>query len=238
MIRDIKGFVLAFTAIAAMSMIVAGGAQATQLHATGQGESVIHGQQFGEHIFTTNAGTVKCTQATFEGTTPLSTSAHELSVTGTYLGCQGFGQAATIDMNGCKYVLTSTDTAGKTYGGGTVTVDITGCTSGKSIEITTGICRMTVPQQHHISHLIFDNVPQGQTPEDVTATITGSGIKYQADGPLCPSMPTGQQLTNGTYVGHGTFQAWSIESTAQVTKHGHQYNEHTRGAERGLYITP
>lgn len=220
MTRKIKGLGLAFVAVAAMSMVAAGGAQASELHANFNGNVSVFGNQTAQqHVFTTKAGTVKCEQAFFEATvTKVSgtqVTAQDVTATPRYTGCQAFGTSANIDVNGCKYTLT-----GASQPALTALVDVTGCTSGKGIEITTAICRMTVPAQNSISHLVFANT----TAQDVDVSITASAITYQADGPLCPNMATGQTLNDGTYVGQATFQAREDKGSGAATTHnGHEY---------------
>lgn len=210
------------------------GGQATQIHATaGQAhQALLHGNQVTEHVFTTTADTVKCTQGTNAATESVG-----VTVTATYTGCQGFGQAAVIDMNGCKFLLTGQkDVFGSTIANKTVNVDITGCTTGKSIEVTTAICRVSVPEQHNLKQIVLSN---GSEPRhDVTANINVSGIHYRMHGPLCPKTAVVTETrTDGTFVGQTTVQAYQTATTAQVTKHGHQFQEHQPGSKLGLQVT-
>jgi hypothetical protein len=246
MTRKIKGLGLAFVAIAAMSMAVASAVQATELHATDPGPVSIFGEktaQHQQHVFTTDAGSVKCNVSKFEGTVPASggqqTTAQELTLTGTYTNCTAFGLAATIDMNGCKYTITNKLGAHTTAQ--TAYVDITGCTAGKVIEITpTGIpCVVTVPEQHNLSHIVFDNNPEpATTPHDLTATITVTGITYEGHNG-CFSLPNTQLTHNGQYIGQATFKATKDPGKEPKIKlHGHEYEPlKQNGAQVGLLAT-
>jgi hypothetical protein len=244
MTSKIKGLGLAFVAIAAMSMVAVSGAQASELHATTSATtaSIFGNQGEQQHVFITKAGSVKCKEATFEATatdqgadaTQLTTT--ELTATATYANCTAFGQAATIDMNGCKFTITNKSGAGVTTAR-TAYVDVTGCTTGKIIEITPQLnCVLTVPEQHNLGTLTFAN--EGTAPnEDVKATVAVTGIKYQSDKE-CPSMTNGQTLTDGQYTGGATFQAKAHVTPVQKTLHNHQYGQLPQsGALIGLLAT-
>jgi hypothetical protein len=120
----------------------------------------------------------------------------ELTTTPTYAGCQAFGQAATIDTNGCKFTVTNKSGAGVTTALQSY-IDITGCTTGKVIEITPQLnCLLTIPEQHNLGHVGFTN--EGTAPnEDVKLTATVTGIKYQSHNE-CPSMADKETRTDGT----------------------------------------
>jgi hypothetical protein len=240
MTRKIKALGLAFVAIAAMSMAASGGAQAAELHATQGVTAAIFGQQLTQHLFTIDAGIVKCNQATFEGLATgggqTQTTAQELQVTGTYAQCNISGLAATVDMNGCKYTITGAGQAANT-----VQVDITGCTAGKVITVTSATCTVTVPEQHSLTgHIVFTNIPEPTAvPHDVQANITISGITYQTHG-TCPNTVSDHTATTttGTYSGQATFQAREHKGSQGVTLHGHEFNKlNQTGALKGLIAT-
>lgn len=71
MIRKIEGLGFIAILIVAMSMGVASAyalpTEATQLHATTANGASVFGEQEGQNVFTTDSGTVKCTQSLFEG---------------------------------------------------------------------------------------------------------------------------------------------------------------------------
>jgi hypothetical protein len=223
MIRKIKGLGIVFVAIAAMSMTAASVVQASELHAAAGPNASILGEQTTSNVFTTDSGTVTCTQALFEGTAPSATSgtttAQELTVTPTYTGCKAFGLNATVDMNGCEYTITGAGQPALT-----ATVDVV-CnkTVGKVIEITAaGGCTVTVGPQAIGGHLIFS--AGGASPADVNVNITANAINYEGHG-ACPSLPATTPTTGGTYTGGATFKARVDNGAAQATHNGHTYQK-------------
>jgi hypothetical protein len=244
MIRNIKVLGLAFVAVAAMSAVAAGSAQASQLHATRAGDVVVTGTQSTQHVFVTSAGEVKCTNGQLEGTVPFTSGTQvtedHITVTPTYSGCTGFGLAATVQMNGCKYTITGTHTP---VGGQpqtnalTAWVDVTGCTEGKKITVNAGFggCVATVGEQHTLSHVTFTNVP-GQL-HHVTDKATVTGIAYELHGGLC-GHPTTVITNNGSYTGGTTLKAFEKTGEHEVTEHGHKFKKQTHnGVQVGLLAT-
>jgi hypothetical protein len=243
MIHKSKVLGLAFVAVAAMSVAAVPAAQASELHATFAGNVSILGSntaQHSQHVFTTAAGSIKCTQSLFEGTAPYvggpQVTAQELTLTGRYTGCTGFGLAATLDMSGCKYTVTNKHSVTGHTTALTAYVDITGCTTGKTIEVTmAGPCLVTFPEQHNLGHIVFSNNPAA-SPHDVTANFTVTGITYEAHG-TCPVPPT-VLMHDGQYAGQATFQAHQDKGVEQLTSNGHQYERlKPTGALVGLLAT-
>jgi hypothetical protein len=225
MTRKIKTLGLALVAFAAMSVVAAGGAQAAELHANAPTTAAIFGQQTTQHQFTIDAGIVKCNQALFEGLATgggqTQTTAQELQITGTYTGCNISGLASTVDMNGCKFTITGAGQAAET-----VQVDITGCTAGKTIEVTSNPCVVTVPEQHNLSHIVFQDTPAAVPKPVVHASITISGITYQTHG-LCPNTASDHTATTttGTYNGSATFLARKHVGGQAASHNGHSYQK-------------
>ncbi len=245
MIRNIKALGLAIVAVGAMSMAVAASVQAAELHATTQGSAVLTGQQTQQHVFQTQAGTVTCGTANFEGTVAsqgTQVTAQEATITPTYSGCEAFGLNATVQMNGCKYTITgkaNTNTGATTAL--TSYVDVSGCTSGKQIVVNAagGLCTATIPEQHNLSHLVYkDEGTPGTSTEDVGVDVTVSGITYELHGLFCPGGGATGLRHDGTYHGKATFKAF-VDSPGQqqVTEHGHQFNKPNEGAQVGLRAT-
>lgn len=247
MTRKIKGLGLAFVAIAAMSMVAAAGAQATQLHATTPNTASIFAERTAQDTinrFTTVSGTVQCTTSTFEGTAEQASSQQvttdDLTVTPTYSGCTAFGLAAQVVMNGCQYRLTGTDNtaAGATFPNKTAEVDVV-CTAGKQIEIkAVGGCTVTVPSQNHLEHVVFQNNPAALPVHDVTIHATAAGIKYEPHG-ICPNNPAQTVLRqDGNYHGTLTGIARKDENGTLTTKDGHQWLKLSQqGVQVGLIAT-
>lgn len=230
--HKIKALGLAFIAVAVMSMAAATGAQASELHVTTPNAAVIFGHQVQthKHKFVVTAGPTECTQATLEatvqntGVSQQQVTEQEVTATGTYSGCTAFGQAAQIVMNGCKYTVTNKHSVTGHTTPNTNYVDITGCTSGKQIEVKTGICTITVPEQHNLSHAVNTNTTT-PNPHDIDQTVTITGIKYENHGVLCPNYGGANTVTrtDGQFVGETTVQARQHVGGQQVTLHGHQY---------------
>ncbi len=261
MIHNIKALSLAIVAVAAMSVVAASAAQASELHATVPNKANVTGEQSVslKPQYTKSGSISQCTQAIFEGTitnkgqSQQQTTEQELTVTPTYSGCKTVGINSQVLMNGCKYTITGSHTP---QGGQAQTtaltawLDITGCTAGKSIETKLSGCTITVPEQTTLSHLKFTNIaevqhqPSGQTtPHHVEVQFNIQGITYEYHGIACPKPLDGQpvlitKLTHdGDLTGNATFKAYEDSSTAQVTKHGHQYTEHKCGNQVGLLAT-
>jgi hypothetical protein len=239
MMRNIKMLGLAVLAISAMGIVGASAAQAGvgELHVETGPNADITGEQTEQHVFLlTEFGVeTRCTQALFEGTISGAvagqTTATEATLTPQYTGCTSFfGSSATVNMNGCKYTITG----GKSEL--TAEVDITGCTSGKGIEIVTSLCTVKVPVQTGLSHIVFANV--AGPPKDVNAQVTVQGITYEfSAGSFCPGAK-GVLHHDGDYTGKATFKGFVDQGKTTLTTHnGHQFNKLVCGAQVGLFAT-
>jgi hypothetical protein len=251
MTHKTRSLCLAFVAVAAMSMAAAA-AQASELHVTTQAQTAaITGEQtpgtnFVFQINPPGGPKTICDQLLFEGdvTRPgagTQITAQELTLTPTFTGCKSFGVTATVRLNGCKYTITNklnnVTTALK------ATVDITGCTTIPNqqnhlpIEVQTGGCQITVPQQHNLSDIGFQNqgIP-GQNTEDVHVNFTISGLTYQLHGMLC-GHPVTVTTHNGTLHGVATLKAFQHLGTEVKTHEGHEYQKIIIGAQLGLVAT-
>jgi hypothetical protein len=243
----IKALGVAILAIAAMSMLGASAAQAatSEAHVTGTGGAAANltGEQLagGQHIFklTTSGLEIWCTQAIFEGTIAAQagsqqTTASEAQITGTYTGCKTRGPfvaTVTVKMNGCKYTITDSSTSL------TGTVDINGCTSGKSIEVSAEGCTITVPEQTTMGgHLGFSNADKvNKEEQDIIAESTIQNITYSTHGGFC--ILGNQEHQDGDYTGTTTVRAYKDEGSAQKTHNGHTYQQLICGAQKGLFVT-
>lgn len=240
MIRNIKALGLAFVAVAAMSMVVASAAQASQLHAATSGSAVITGEQTEQHNFklTASGAETKCTQAIFEATAQEESSGgqttdKELQITPTYTGCKTAGLNSQVLLNGCRYTLTNASPTAAA----TANIDVV-CPSEKVIEIKLTGCTVTVGAQGPLSHLTFSN-DTAPTPDHVTANITVSGIQYQFHGIACPSPPAVTVNANdGVYTGKATFKAYVDNGVGgSITHNGDQYNTLAEGNQVALVAT-
>jgi hypothetical protein len=233
MTRKIKALGLAFVAVAAMSMVAAGGAQASELHAATAGantvitaEQYVGGQQNASRLTPPNGIPVVCTQAHFD-TVGLQKNAdavpkttQQITLTPQFTGCVLAGQPETTKMNGCKWTLT-----GAGQPANTAKVDIVGCTAGKQIVINAaGLCEIRTPEQATGGHITF-----AQTGQDVTATIRLTGIAYQVTGPLC-GHTNNVTTVDGEYQGTVTVRAFEDNGTVNKQHEGHTALIRNRGA--------
>jgi len=216
MIRNLKILGMAVVAVLAMSAVVASAASA-QLGTFTAHEypATITGEQTGTDVFTTVAGTVSCTHATYHG--EAAGPQTSLTITPTYSGCKAFGLfTATIDMNGCDYQF-NRPTTEEPFGNGLYvgTVDIK-CPVNTEITITTDVCRVTVPAQTGLSQITYKNTPTA-TPTDVDVSVNISKkIKYTVD-PNCATAAAGT-YTDGSYTGAATVDADNaLEETIGVS---------------------
>src|SRR5262249_9148925 len=136
--------------------------------------------------------------------------------------------AATVKLNGCKYTLTGQAEL-------TAEVDLTGCTTGKRVEISVTGCTATIPEQTGLSHIVFTNL--ATTPKTVEGNITVQGIAYEFDGTLCPEAQ-GVLHHDGDYTGKAVVKAYEDQgATEQVTTNGHQYSKLLPGSQVGMFAT-
>jgi hypothetical protein len=233
MTRKIKALGLAIIAVTAMSM--AASAQAFEMHTTHNNDIVLTGQQSQQFVLQTDAGKVTCTTADFEGTVPWvsgsQVTGQETTLTPTLSGCQTLGLAAVLRMNGCKFVITNKTTGGSTTAK-TGYVDLTGCTVGKQVEVIGGggVCITTVPEQHHLGHVVFQNTQEVGKPEHIEVSVTLTGLKYEFHGMGCGGTPPTVLTSNGVTQGGATFRAYEKTGTHQVTEHNHQFQKNTHNS--------
>jgi hypothetical protein len=220
MLRNLVRAAALSAALCALGAIGSSTALAAGEFTVGQAPAAITGSEVVANAFeVTNSTTlqwvkIKCSAATFEGTTSTA-SGTELTLTGRYTACTLGGLAAEVRMNGCKYTLTGSAAL-------TASVDIVGCTSGKKIEIIKGNCTITVPEQTGLAHVTFTSEGTAST-MDTLATATFSTINNTQTGSECPD--PGLTSSDGTYKGTVTFKAFGDGGTRSATHNGHTYQE-------------
>jgi hypothetical protein len=207
MTRNLKVLGLALVAALAMSALAASAASATYSFGAPNAPTDGTGSQIGTNIFTTGAGTVECTSATFSGTQG-SESSSDVTISPHYTGCTAFTIVGThVKMNGCTYTFTTptVDLGGGEFTGESPHVI---CTGENQIEITpTGffgsICTVKIPGQTPTSgHVIYKNEGEGTT-RVVKVTATVGGIHFTSSGGIC-----GSSGTNGSYEGSVTLRGY------------------------------
>jgi hypothetical protein len=233
MLRNVMRAAALCAALCALGALTASSAFAGQFTTNGVSTVTFTGSQVEQNIFevTNSAGSfikVKCSEATFEGTSS-TPSPREVTVTPTYGGCTLGGLAASVTMNGCKYTFT-----GESSPAGTFTVDIVQCTTGKTITVKKGNCTISVPAQNNLSHVVFDN--SGSASEmDIVATATVGGINNTQTGSECPA--PGLTSSDASYSGTVTIRAFSDLGSRSVSKHEHSYEEVICGSLLSLTVS-
>jgi hypothetical protein len=207
MTRKFKSLGVASLAVFAVMAVGMSAAQAAPTDLTfGTASGTVHAGQTTEQVFTTNAGTVRCSTSTQTGSWSGNATVSTLEVTPSYSGCKAFGfLSATVDVNGCKYHFAGGENT-------TGLVSIKNCTNAaKDMTVTTFGCVVHVPEQGPLSHVLYTN---GAGDVDVNAQLTG--IKYTAT----EGCPNGSgTFTNGTLTGGATLTAKDtagVATTVQV----------------------
>ncbi len=166
-----------------------------------------------KHEFKTAAGTVKCTPTTFDGV--LEGSSGDLTLAPTYgntaagTGCTLAGIAGTIvHMRSCDYLLTAGETVEGSENKIGVVPHIKCTTGGDKIEITSGSCTITIPEQSFAESMVTaENSGGAGTAMDLKLVIDITGITYEVHG-TCPNAPTVTTPTSdGFYKGVATLKA-------------------------------
>src|SRR5215218_10217192 len=181
--RNLKIFGLAFVAVLAMSAVAVSAASADDKRTAEVYPTTLTGGPdpgAAADLFVTTAGNVTCPNPTYDATVAGPTTTIEISPN--YgLGCKALGFPATIDVNGCTYLVHLT--AGTTTEG---TVDIK-CPAGKEITVTanpaeaphnlTPKCVIHVKEQLGLGTLKITNVGVATTRE-LTLDINIEKIHY------------------------------------------------------------
>ncbi len=163
MIRNLKILGLAFVAVFAMGAVVA---SAQQFHSE-SAPSTVTGSQEGQGVFTTDAGTIECTTATYKGTIGTTTTT-TISMVPTFSGCTAFGgfASAKITTNGCEYLLHITQN-----GSNTGTMDIA-CPGSNEITVVAEVfgtvkCTVHIHPKSGLQTVTYTNVGVGATRERI-----------------------------------------------------------------------
>jgi hypothetical protein len=204
--RKLKALGLALAAVMAMAAF-ASSASAAEFHSE-VAHTQITGSQIGTDVFTVNAGTVKCTEATYSGTQTTGVTATEVSVVPAYSGCTAFGFVSTpIDVNGCKYQFTPN---ANPY--------LHIICSGSPITVTAFNCYVKVASQTVNSGVTYTNTGAG-TARDVDVKVSLSGLTYSQESKSFPGCSNGT-FTNGTYTGEATVKGANTAGTQVGIWHG------------------
>ena len=228
MIRNLKVFGLALVAAFAMSALVASAASANAASwFTSDGDwTTLSGTQGGTpDTFTTHAGTLSCSSATYTGSTSATTTT-TMKLAPSYSGCSlsPLPGHAIIDMNGCEYEF---HTDGQETTGGvpngkfktetTIVCPTTTSPSHVTHDITvtvtlTGIpkCTIHIEEQNLGTGIVLTNAGGG-----LSAAVSFSNIKYtQTAGTGEGKCTTTTTTSNGGYSGSATISGQNTATAA------------------------
>jgi hypothetical protein len=168
-------------------------------------------------VWTVDAGEISCTNISYSGRMEDNTET-TMTLTPSYGGCTFHGLPATIDVNGCAFVLHTwlvikEGTPGGEYEAGTVIE----CPVGKDITVTQisgGVkkCTIHIEPQNLGEGLILTNAGEaGAQTEDITADVDYENIKYtQTEGSGAGKCVTTTTTPNGSWVGKETFKGTNL----------------------------
>ncbi len=227
MFCKLRVFGLALVTVLAVNAVAGSAAQAGEFEVEG-GKTVtvigsaitglITGQENTKHEFSTKAGVVKCTPATFDG--ELKGSGTSLTLGATYgntnekKGCTIAGIAGpVVHMNSCDYLLTAGNTILTSPSFIGVAAHVKCAVAGDAIAVTaSATCTITIPPQSFAESMITAENSGGPVwSMDIKVYIDITGIKYVIDGAGCFNDATGPSTTtDGTYKGVLTLLASEI----------------------------
>ena len=187
-----RSFVCSLATAAIVGTVVAPTALAEEFTAEGAPETVI-GSSWGTHVINTNAGSIRCMEASFEGQAEFPIS--ELSLSPSYSSCSFLGiSGVTLETGKCSYGLHAN--------GG---FDIAGAEC--LMQITASGCTVKIPSQWGLSTLSYINRGSGSE-RFVEMEFYVPSIEY-TQSLLCPN---GQgTFNNGVYfVGPTDLEAFNL----------------------------
>lgn len=161
------------------------------------------GAQEGTDVIKVDGGEIKCSTVKYTGSLLFSPSS-TLALTPTFSGCSFAGLAASVQMNGCTYLVHVGATFATTASG---TLDIV-CPAGKEMTVTaptvgTTKCAVHIPAQTGLESVSVGNVGSGTTREVTVSFSIGAGltrIKYSQTAGTAETgnCPTADGTTSGT----------------------------------------
>lgn len=199
MTRSIKALSLALAAMFAVGAVWASSAFAVESKFMTAGEVYpvsVFGEQLEPHSFTTDAGTITCSSATFTGSATVASSLQDVEAT--YGGCKFLGFInVNVEMKGCMYRFhagTSTGT-GKSSGSVDVISKPGKNCATEPITFSAGtLCTVTVGAQNGLTTVAFATLATSPQTVEVAPNVTG--ITYnQVSGSSCAH----GVKTNGKY---------------------------------------
>ncbi|TMK99149.1 MAG: hypothetical protein E6G34_06535 [Actinobacteria bacterium] len=167
---------------------------------SGAAGTTFTGKQLATQKFKTNAGTVECKKAKYEGVVPATKKSTTAKVKYTYSECEvpGIG-SATVENKGCEYeflepIDNEPETGDKVHHGKVSVIS----EAGKTCEtvITAVTCKVTVKAQSSLEKVTATNNKPAAGNSEITPEV--KGITY-TDSSFCPG--GAGTFTNGEYTG-------------------------------------
>lgn len=157
--------------------------------------------------------TANCESAGFGG--EMTKASSELKLGPGFFGCTGFGAEATIEPNGCEFVLHPGTGSGDKFTG---TFDIT-CPAGKTIVFKGHTCEVTIGAQTGLGPVAYEKITAAE-PDEVEAVFqmkSTAGFTYTkvVDGASCPLAGTGVK-TDGVLTGGIKVKAGNTETLEPI----------------------
>jgi hypothetical protein len=217
MASKLKACGLAMIPVLAVSSVTASAAQAATHHVTvGTAPAIVTAKATVNPVFKITGGEheVECEATTYEGTLSEATNT-EITVTGTYSGCQieaPFGPTATVHVNHCAYVL-----GGDTDVNGDAALEVE-CAPENETTVTYELFGSKCVL--HMTPGSYRGVHYTQNGSKIKIQVTVSGIKYHETGSgFCPANDTGEDGTiNGTMEAEGFKDTGTAQTeTAKTT---------------------
>jgi hypothetical protein len=175
-------------------------------------------------------GNAKCKKATFTQNNIMGTGTAPnfhiatVNVSPAYSECTAFGQAATVDMNGCTYTITPTSLIA-----GSVVIDCTG--EPITITVPTANCNVTIGGQTPLTPAVdLKNEGTGAS-RFVKVTAEVKGIVYKVDSTIGKKI--GESTTCGA-VGVHEGLVNGAEYTGIVNEKGFTSSAHT--TQVGIWV--
>jgi hypothetical protein len=206
MIRNLKALGLVLVAVFAMSAVAASGASAAvEFNAEAGTTKLTATNQTGtEDKFVTDAGEIHCKTTTAEGTVATFPTTSVTFSKVAYDECKGpLNVTVTVDMHGCGYQFSAgaTDAEGNFEG----SARITGCETGKVIEVTAPGCTIKVGEQGPLTKVTYTNKGTLANREITTDVgITNIAYKEENTGIIHTCKHSGENTTGGVYTGSET----------------------------------
>ena len=213
MSRKFKALGLAMLAVFAMSAVAAQGASAASSLTAESYPVTLTGTQTNIHKFQLTALglSTECEISKFTGTSASAAAGTAVTVHPAYEKCKAFGLSATIDTEGCDFIVHPGATLAADKYTGTIDVE---CSGANVIKITAGIignrCEVQVGSQTGLSSgEAVNNTAASPKDIDLTAAVTGITYKITKDEGTCPLSKVGETFSDGDYNGSVTIKGSS-----------------------------